>query len=143
MGLRRFGLPELRTLSTPPDLVDAWSRAMMGLAGRLIADWRDALASASDAAFVHMRPSLVLHDSDVVEALSRTLDRYGPRASGDSPAQATVRLVLDPHQDPHPYRSYLTVHPPLSWPRTTGEFLADACRVLFGPSPSDTRRSLS
>jgi hypothetical protein len=57
-GLRRFGLPELRTLSTPPHLVNAWGSAMIGLAGRLLASWRDALASAPEAAFVQLRPSL-------------------------------------------------------------------------------------
>ncbi len=132
-GLRRFGLPELQTLSTPPNLVHAWSRAMIGIAGRLVADWRDALASAPRAAFVHMRPSLVLTDNDVIEAHTRTIDRYGPKATIASPAQATVRLALDPHK----YGSYLTVHPPSGWPGSADDHLEDACRVLFGPSTGD------
>jgi hypothetical protein len=138
-GLRRFGVPELQTSSTPPDLVNAWGQIMIGLAGRLLGDWRDALASLPDAGIVALRPSLVVTDSDVVEAHARTTDQYGPRASIASPAQATVRLALDPRLDPNRYESFLSVEPPLSWPGSAGEHIAHACRVLFGLSPSHGR----
>jgi hypothetical protein len=112
---------------------------MVGLAGRLLGAWRDALASLPDAGIVALRPSLVVTDSDVADAHSRTTDQYGPRASIASPAHATVRVALDPRSDPNRYESYLSVEPPLSWPGSAGEHIAEACRVLFGLSPSDVR----
>jgi hypothetical protein len=138
-GLRRFGLPELQTSSTPTNLVNAWGGVMIGLAGRLLGAWRDALASLPDAAIIALRPSLVVTDSDVADAHSRATDQYGPRASIASPAQATVQLALDPRSDPNRYESVLSVQPPPSWPGSAAEHIADACRVLFGPSPSDVR----
>jgi hypothetical protein len=140
-GLRRFGLPEMQTLATPPNLVDAWSRAMIGLAGQLLASWRDALAGTPDATFVQLRPSLALTAGDVVEAYDHTIGRFGPYASAGGPNAVWVRLTLHPGSDPHRHDSYLTIHPPPSWAGSAGEHLADACRVLFGLSPDEVRHA--
>ncbi len=104
-GLRRFGLPEMQTLATPPNLVDAWSRAMIGLAGQLLAAWRDALAGNPEAAFVQLRPSLALTDGDLIEAFAQTIGRFGPYASAGGANAASVRLALDPGSDPHRHDS--------------------------------------
>jgi hypothetical protein len=143
-GLRRFGLPEMQTLATPPNLVDAWGRAMIGLAGQLLAAWRDALAAAPDAAFVQLRPSLALTGGDVVEAHTHSIGRFGPYASASGAGSAaSVRLALDPGPDPQRHNWFLTVHPPVSWAGSAGEHLADACRVLLGPSPNEIRHATS
>ncbi len=140
-GLHRFGLPELQTLATPPNLVGAWSRAMIGIAGQLLGSWHDALRESPDAAFVHLRPSLVLTDGDVVEAHARTIGRFGPYPSAGGRTAAAVWLALDPGSDPRRHNRFLTVHPPLSWSGSAGEHLAEACRILFGRSPSDGRHT--
>lgn len=140
-GLRRFGLPELVTLNTPPNLVDAWARAMVGLAGQLIAAWRDALSESPGAAFVQVRPTLALTHGDVIEAFAHTVGRFGPYASAAGPAATSVRLALDPGPDPQRHDWFLTVNPPLSWSGSAGEHIADACLVLFGPSPSEIRHA--
>jgi len=140
-GLRRFGLPEIQTRATPPNLVDAWGRAMIGLAGQVLAAWRDALAGSPDAAFVQLRPSFTLTAGDVIEANAHTVGRFGPYPSAGGPRAASVRLAFDPGSDTHRHDWFLTVHPPLSWAGAAGEHLADACRVLFGPSPNEIRHA--
>ena len=57
-GLRRFGLPELQTLATPPHVVEAWGQAMTGIAHRLLGAWSAALADDRSMAFVQL-PSTV------------------------------------------------------------------------------------
>jgi hypothetical protein len=116
---------------------------MIGLAGQLLAAWRDALAAAPDAAFVQLRPSLALTGGDVLEAHAHSIGRFGPYASPSGSAAASVRLTLDPAPDPQRHGWVLTIHPPLSWAGSAGEHLADACRVLFGPSPNEIRHAAS
>lgn len=131
VGLRRFGLPELQTLGIPTDLVNAWSRAMIGFAGQLLSAWRDALAGSPEAAFVPVRSWLFLTQGDVIEAHGRTIGRFGPYPSAAGPASTSVRLGLDPaaEADRHPP---LTIYPPRSWSGSAADHLADACHILFG-----------
>ncbi len=140
-GLRRFGLPELQTTATPAGVVDAWGRAMVGLAWRLLGAWRDALAPHGDSlpATVPLPTAITVTDTDVIEAHTRVTEAGGPRpgrpsyaAAGAAPAAATVRLV--PHGTAEPDRpgSFLAIQPPGG--RSVPEFLAEACEVLFGQS---------
>lgn len=145
-GLRRFGLPELQTTATPAGVVDAWGRAMVGLAWRLLALWRDALAPHGDnlPATAPVPAAITVTDTDVIEAHTRVTEAGGPRpgrpsyaAAGAAPAAATVRLV--PHDAAEPGRpgSFLAIQPPGG--RSVPEFLAEACEVLFGRSALATR----
>ena len=127
-GLRRYGLPELQTLGTPPNVVEQWSHAMTGLAHALLGVWSRMLDANDGAAFVQLPATMSLTADDVALAYGRT-----PR--GGLPV--TVRLSLDPRSPEH--HSFLTVHPPLHWSGSAGEHLSDACAVLFGARSSDVR----
>jgi hypothetical protein len=139
-GLRRFGLPELRTLAVPAGLVDAWGRAMVGLAGRLLAAWRDGLAAPVAGGPVRLQALLTVTDSDVIDAHvtmtgiagPRTRPSYSAAAAGGAPAVTSVRLALDPDQ-------FLTIHPPAHSTMEPKAYLAHACEVLFGHSALSAR----
>jgi hypothetical protein len=143
-GLRRFGLPELQTVAVPANLVDAWGRAMVGLAWRLLGVWRDALGPHGSnevvPALVQISATLTVTDTDVIEAHTRMTEAGGPRpgrpsyaAAGATPATATVRLALQAGTEPDRPGAYLTIHPPTD--RTpAAQFFAEACEVLFGQS---------
>jgi hypothetical protein len=139
-GLRRFGLPELQTVATPAHLVDAWGRALVGLAWRLLAVWRDALPAAVSLPEQAGVPALLtVTDTDVIEAHTRMTEAGGPRpgrasfaAAGAAPSAVTVRLVLQPGTEPDHVGPVLAVHPPAG--RPVAEFLGDACEILFGQS---------
>ena len=130
-GLRRFGLPELQTLTAPPSVVEQWGNAMTGIAQSLVRGWSEALSLDRDAAFVQLPNLLVVSAEDVAAA-------YGHEVGAGS-GSATVRLVLDPHEDPE-HHAYLTIHPPLSWPGSAGEHIAEVCAALFGARTSEVRR---
>jgi hypothetical protein len=162
-GLHRFGLPELQTLAVPPHLVDPWGRAMLGLAGRLLAAWQEALhrqaieaptvASGAVAAAPPSSPApttrpqhepgsrsvvavpaeFELSDTDVIEAHARTTEATGPRAGGT--AGATVKLGLAWSAEPGQRSAMLTVRPPRDWSGTAAEHLAQACLVLGDAAP--------
>jgi hypothetical protein len=121
-GLRRFGLPELQTLATPPHVVGLWGQTMTGLASRVLGAWSERLADDRHIAFVEL-PGLVEVTSDDVAIA------YGERPGGGG--SATVRLALDPGANPAQH-SFLTIHPPLSWAGSAGEYIADACIALYG-----------
>jgi hypothetical protein len=137
-GLRRFGLPELQTLAMSPSIVDSWGSAMVGLAGQLIAAWRDALAGDRPPPAVTLPASLCLTATDVIETHARITEKAGPRASAGGSDAATVRLEHQRGTDGSWTSARLTVRPPASWPGTAEEHLADACKVLFGQSTGDT-----
>lgn len=137
-GLRRFGLPELQTLATPPNVVEAWGRALTGIAVRLLATWIEALAADRGAAFVELPAQLTVRASDVAMA-------YGSAppdaAEADASPAATVRLSLDPGEHPGQH-AFLTVHPPLDWSGSAGEHMAEVCATLFGPPASVIRHAM-
>lgn len=136
-GLRRFGLPELRTRSAPPDLVDTWGRVMVGLAGRLLGAWRDALAEAPPGR-VTLPGMIDLTDSDVIEAHVRLTTTGGGLRPQPGSAAVNVRLGLVTIADPFGDTTYLTTHPPD--PGTdAAAFVAAACEVLFGQSAAAAR----
>jgi hypothetical protein len=136
-GLRRFGLPELRTLGAPSDLVDTWGRVMVGLAGRLLGAWRDALAVAPPGK-VTLPGTIELTDSDVIEAHVRLTAAGGGLRPQPGAAEVAVRLTLDVVADPLGDATYVTVWAPdPSIGRAA--FVADACEVLFGQSAAAAR----
>jgi hypothetical protein len=123
-GLVRFGLPELQTLTAPPNVVEAWGRAMTGLARRLVAIWSETLDAHQDAAFVQLPSTVELGPEDVSGA-------YGRHWPERPTTAAKVRLTLDPSSDPTA-DSFLTIHPPLEWSGSAGEHISAVCRALFG-----------
>jgi hypothetical protein len=132
-GLRRFGLPELQTLTAPPNVVEPWGEAMTGMAHRLLAAWSETLSYDREAAFVQLPSKLEVTGADVAVA-------YGRSEVGDPTASAALRLALDPGSDPEQH-SFLTIHPPLSWSGSAGEHMADVCATLFGTQASDIRHA--
>jgi hypothetical protein len=124
-GLRRFGLPELQTLSAPPNVVESWGRAMTGIAHRLLAAWSDILSYDRDAAFIQLPTLFEVNADDVAVAYRRVARTDAGLGS------ATVRLALDPGADPDQH-SFLTILPPLSWAGSAGEHMAEVCTALFG-----------
>jgi hypothetical protein len=86
-GLRRFGLPELQTLTTPPNVVEQWGSTMTGIASALVTAWQDALWADMSAAFVQVPASLEVSADDVARANGRTPE-------GGAPDR--VRITLDP-----------------------------------------------
>ena len=95
-GLRRFGLPELQTTATPPGLVDAWGRAMVGLAWRLL-DLSEVDGQRIDLVIATRFPSyLVKHPNKVVwlvHQLRQAYDLHGTRYSDFAPAGRDARVV--------------------------------------------------
>ncbi|MDT5027276.1 MAG: hypothetical protein QOE61_3702, partial [Micromonosporaceae bacterium] len=132
-GLRRFGLPELQTLTAPPNVVEPWGQAMTGMAHRLLAAWSETLSYDREAAFVQLPSKLEVTGADVAVA-------YGRSDVGNPTASAALRLALDPGSDPEQH-SFLTIHPPLSWSGSAGEHMADVCATLFGTQASDIRHA--
>lgn len=143
-GLRRFGLPELRTLAAPANLVDSWARVMVGLAGRLLGAWRDAVATAPPGP-VTLPGAIELSDTDVIEAHVRLTAAGGGFQPQPGAASVLLRLGLDAVTEPDGLATYLTIRPP----EPTGPadpvddagpaFVATACELLFGQSAAAAR----
>jgi hypothetical protein len=131
-GLRRFGLPELQTLGTPPHLVGAWGQTMTAIAHRLLGAWAERLADDRHVAFVELPALVEVSLVDVELAYRRQLGVEG--------GSATVRLALDPGATPAQH-SFLTIHPPLSWAGSAGEYLSGVCAALFGARPGGIRHA--
>ena len=131
-GLRRFGLPELQTLATPPHVVGLWGQTMTGLASRVLGAWSERLADDRHIAFVELPGLVEVTRDDVAIA-------YGERPDGGG-GSATVRLALDPGANPAQH-SFLTIHPPLSWAGSAGEYIANACVALYGPRGGGIRHA--
>lgn len=134
-GLRRFGLPELQTLATPPSLVESWGQAMTGVAHRLLGTWSARLADDRTVAFVQFPSTMEFGVRDVATAYGRD-----DLPIGASDERVTVRLELDPASDPDNH-SFLTIQPPLSWSGSAGEHIAEACAALFGGRAVSVRRT--
>ena len=78
-GLGRFGLPELQTLAAPPNVVEAWGRAMTGIARRLVAAWGETIDAQPDAAFVELPSTVEIGPEDVTGAYGRQWPRAAHR----------------------------------------------------------------
>jgi hypothetical protein len=131
-GLRRFGLPELQTVGTPPHVVSAWGQTMTGIAHRVLGAWSERLADDRHVAFVELPALVEVTRNDVARAYRRPLTAD---AGG-----ATVRLALDPGATPAQH-SFLTVHPPLSWSGSAGEYISNVCTALYGARPGGIRHA--
>jgi hypothetical protein len=131
-GLRRFGLPELQTLGTPPHVVGPWGQTMTAIAHRLLGSWAERLAGDRQVAFVELPALVEVTREDVALAYRRPL--------ADDGGNATVRLALDPGATPAQH-SFLTIHPPLSWAGSAGEYISGVCAALFGARPGGIRHA--
>jgi hypothetical protein len=129
-GLSRFGPPELQVRNVPPQLGDAWTQVLTGLASGLLGTWLNALRDRAEPAFASVPAVLEVREGDI----ARGYDARGR----EGPAAAAVRLTFDPSpQDDED--SFLTVQPPDDYPASAGEFLAGVCAALFGPPAREIR----
>ncbi len=128
-GMGRFGMPELQLRNVPPQLGSPWTALLSGTAGRLLDLWLDALRERNGSAFAQIPAEIDVSEADVAAAYNAA-----PPGSG----HCTVRLMIDPSPDEHA-DSFLTVQPPDGYPRSVGEYLADACREVFGDQGQEVR----
>ena len=128
-GLGRFGLPELQVRNVPPQLGNAWTHVLTGLASSLLGVWLNALRDRAEPAFAQLPAVLEVGEADIARA-------YDAPVTG-GPA-APVRLTFDPSpQDGAD--SFLSVQPPDDYPASAGEFLAGVCTALFGQHGHEIR----
>jgi hypothetical protein len=121
-GLGRFGLAELQVRNVPPQLGQAWTRVLTGLASSLLGTWLTALRDRAEPAFAQLPAVLKVREADIARAYD------APVAGGPA---VPVRLTFDPSpQDSAD--SFLSVQPPDDFPASAGEFLAGVCATLFG-----------
>ena len=121
-GLGRFGLPELGVRNVPPQLGQAWTRVLTGLASSLLGTWLTALRDRAEPAFAQLPAVLEVREADIARAYDSSVTE-GPAV--------LVRLTFDPSpQDSAD--SFLSVQPPDDYPASAGEFLAGVCAALFG-----------
>ena len=128
-GLGRFGLPELQVRNVPPQLGNAWTHVLTGLASSLLGTWLNALRDRAEPAFVQLPAVLEVGEADIARAYD------APVTKG---LAAPVRLTFDPSpQDGAD--SFLSVQPPDDYPASAGEFLAGVCAALFGQHGHEIR----
>jgi hypothetical protein len=128
-GLGRFGLPELQVRNVPPQLGDAWTHVLAGLASRLLGTWLNALGDRDKPAFAQVPAVLEVRRADIARAYNAPVTE-GPAAA--------VRLTFDPSPQ-NEADSFLSVQPPDDYPASAGEFLAGVCAALFGPPAQEIR----
>lgn len=130
-GLRRYGLPELRTIGVPTDLVGAWTDAVLGVAARLLDEWEAALLAEDRPSFVELPAEFTVQERDVARAQNRLPSRD---------ASVRIRLRLDLPDDPDG-ETLLTIVAPRDVPPPvdnlgvadrSAAFIAATCAVLFG-----------
>jgi len=128
-GLGRFGLPELQVRNVPPQLGQAWTRVLTGLASSLLGTWLNALRDRAEPAFAQLPAVLEVGEADIARAHDAPVT--------EAPA-VPVRLTFDPSpQDSAD--SFLSVQPPDDYPASAGEFLAGVCAALFGQHELEIR----
>jgi hypothetical protein len=121
-GLGRFGLPELQVRNVPPQLGQAWTRVLTGLASNLLGTWLNALRDRAEPAFAQLPAALEVGEADIARAYDAPVTE-GPAV--------LVRLTFDPSPQASA-DSFLSVQPPDDYPASAGEFLAGVCATLFG-----------
>jgi hypothetical protein len=128
-GLGRFALPELQVRNVPPQLGQAWTRVLTGLASSLLGTWLNALRDRAEPAFAQLPAVLEVGEADIARAYDAPVTE-GPAVP--------VRLTFDPSpQDSAD--SFLSVQPPDDYPASAGEFLAGVCAALFGQHELEIR----
>lgn len=128
-GLGRFGLPELQVRNVPPQLGNAWTHVLTGLASSLLGTWLNALRDRAEPAFAQLPAVLEVGESDIARAYDAPVTK-GPAAP--------IRLTFDPSpQDGAD--SFLSVQPPDDYPASAGEFLAGVCAALVGQHGHEIR----
>jgi hypothetical protein len=128
-GLGRFGLPELQVRNVPPQLGQAWTRVLTGLASSLLGTWLNALRDRPEPAFAQLPAVLEVGEADIARAYDAPVTE-GPAVP--------VRLTFDPSpQDSAD--SFLSVQPPDDYPASAGEFLTGVCAALFGQHELEIR----
>ena len=146
-GLSRFGPPELRVRNVPPQLGDAWTRVLTGLASRLLGSWLNALRERPGPAFAPVPALLEVREGDIARAYDAPVTE-GPAAAvrltfDPSPRDEAGRpLSGQPRFEPSPRDeagSFLSVQPPDDYPASAGEFLAGVCAALFGSPAREVR----
>ena len=129
-GLGRFGLPELQVRNVPPQLGQAWTEVLTGLASSRLGAWLTALRDlGAEPAFAQLPAALEVCEADIARAYD---------APGTEGPAVPVRLTFDPSpQDSAD--SFLSVQPPDDFPASAGEFLAGVCAALFGQHEQEIR----
>jgi hypothetical protein len=128
-GMGRFGLPELQVHNVPPQYGGLWTSLLLGVAGRLLDLWLDALRAREGSAFVQIPGTFEVSEADVAGAYNAD-----PRDGGHVP----VRLTFDPAPDDRA-DSFLTIQPPDDYSGSAGEYLAYAVAEVFGTSDQEVR----
>lgn len=128
-GLGRFGLPELQVQGIPPHAADAWSRVISGMCFRLLTWWWEQVQFDELPSFVSLPAELAVSTPDIAAAF---LDEV----TGEE-RSVTLRLGLNPSQPG--FDTFLEVMPPVTFPRSAGEFMVHVCDELFGRSEVDVR----
>jgi hypothetical protein len=121
-GLGRYGLPELQVRNVPPQLGQAWTRVLTGVASRLLDTWLKALRDRPEPAFAQLPAVLEVGEADIARACDAPVTE-GPAVP--------VRLTCDPSPQ-EGADSFLSIQPPDDYPASAGEFLAGVCAALFG-----------
>lgn len=134
-GLVRFGLPELEVPDVPPQMANAWTAILSGIARALIDRYSEALDAArrdqdQSPAFVEIDRHLQVQLADIARA-------YGD-AEPDEDRRSVVRLEPAPRSDPNS-DEFLTVGPPDSYARSRAEFYGEVGVDLFGVEDHEVR----
>ena len=74
-GLGRFGLPELQVRNVPPQLGDAWTHVLTGLASSLLGTWLNALRDRAEPAFAQLPAVLEVGEADIARAYDAPVTR--------------------------------------------------------------------
>lgn len=128
-GLGRFGLPELQVSNVPPQHGTPWSSLLRGISAALLDLWLDALRARNGAAFAEVPGTFDVTEADVASAFNAD-----PQGGG----HMLVQLAFDPATS-DVTDSFLTIRPPDGYPASAGEYLAHACREVFGDTGQQVR----
>lgn len=113
IGLRRYGLPELRAVNVPSWLGDGWSVALTGLAQQVRDEFADAVYDATplgDLPFRTQAPATFGIDDEIRLSADDVASAYCLRGVSD-PLGNVIGLRLDREET----GTFLTVRPPRDW----------------------------
>ena len=78
-GLAGSGLPELQVRNVPPQLGQAWTRVLTGLASSLLGTWLNALRDRAKQAFAQLPAVLEVREADIARAYDAACHRGSRR----------------------------------------------------------------